>query len=188
MNTQIDQQMTKEQIEEVNTYLNGEFLTLFLEAKYPGFTEYVNTIKDKEKREVAYPILVGTELLIEEVKQLIKESEDDFNLTGETPQSEEWIDTTILPYYLGNTQEEKINNYFKLKESGINLLDMPELSHDSKLLNWLEEGGELIVNELTKANDNLQNMYDTLAELNDDITDEEDRIENLLNLLETISK
>ena len=189
MNTQIDQQMTKQQIEEVNNYLNEEFLTLFLEAKYPGFTDYVNTIKNKEDREkVANPILTGTEPLIEEVKQLIKESEEDFNSTGETPQAEGWIDTTTLPYYLGNTQEEKVNNFFKLKESGISLLDLPELSHDSKLLNWLEEGGQLIVNELTKANDNLQNMYDTLAELNDDITDEEERVENLLSLLETISK
>lgn len=178
---QLNIAQTKQQIEEVNQFVNGELLTLFLEANYPGFTEYVETIKNREKNKTG---LSGTENLIEETKQLIKESEEDFI----SESKEEYvIDIASLPSYLGNTHEEKINNYIKLKNSGIELLGLPSMKDNSDFESWIEVGKELIYKELVSANENLNNMYDTLAELNDDITDEEDRVEKLLNLLGTIN-
>lgn len=150
---------------------------IILESIYPGFIEYVKSVYNPFHKEGVSPCLVGTENLIEEVKELIKESEEEIFPKEQTKTKQ--IMVTKNP--LSKSLEDSIQEFLITDGMGIEL-NQPE----SKLLSWLNSGKVIVDEEIKYTENNLNSLYEQLAELNDFIDDEEVRLSNLNELLTTI--
>lgn len=152
---------------------------IILESIYPGFIEYVKSVYNPFHKEEVSPCLVGTENLIEEVKELIKESEEEIFSKEQTKTKQIMIDATKNP--LSKSLEDSIQEFLITNGMGVEL-NQPE----SKLSSWLNSGKVIIDEEIKYTENNLNSLYEQLAELNDFIDDEEVRLSNLNVLLTTI--
>ena len=71
------------------------FLSILLESIYPGLSEYIAATQGVNRQRTSSAELLGTKNLIEETKELIKESQEDFNTNyAENPISDlqSWIE------------------------------------------------------------------------------------------------
>ncbi len=152
---------------------------IILESIYPGFLEYAKTVYNPFHKSEVTPWLTGTENLIEEVKELIKESEEEIFPKEQTKTKQIMIDVTKNP--LSKSLEDSIKEFLITNGVGVEL-NQPE----SKLLSWLNSGKVIVDEEIKYTENNLNSLYEQLAELNDFIDDEEVRLSNLNVLLTTI--
>lgn len=109
----------------------------------------------------------------EYMENILKELGKTITITAPLTSKKEDIPVTSEEEFLDLQMMEALSGFFG--------------TSTSPLQRWIEDGKGLLAKEINETKDYLEDKYEKLLLLNDEIMDEEERLENLKILLDTVS-